>query len=72
MKVSDYRIVTAANPKKVANAVMAYLHDGWELFGTPFPAPEGIGPAHLPCEQVTDFVGNPAHRAGKPYSHQHG
>ena len=41
MKVSDYRIVTAANPKKVANAVMAYLHDGWELFGTPFPAPEG-------------------------------
>ena len=42
MKVSDYRIVTAANPKKVANAVMAYLHDGWELFGTPFPAPEGI------------------------------
>ena len=23
-------------------------------------------PAHLPCEQVTDFVGNPAHRAGKP------
>ena len=36
MKVSDYKIVTAANPKKVANAVMAYLHDGWELFGTPF------------------------------------
>ena len=40
MKVSDYKIVIAANPKKVANAVMAYLHDGWELFGTPFPAPD--------------------------------
>jgi hypothetical protein len=45
MKVSDYKIVTAGNPKKVANAVMAYLNDGWELFGTPFPAPEGIGQA---------------------------
>jgi hypothetical protein len=39
MKVSDYKIVTASNPKKVANAVMEYLRDGWELFGTPFPAP---------------------------------
>jgi hypothetical protein len=45
MKVFDYKIVTAANPKKVANAVMAYLHDGWELFGTPFPTPDGIGQA---------------------------
>ena len=45
MKVSEYKIVTAANPKKVANAVMAYLHDGWGLFGTPFPAPDGIGQA---------------------------
>ena len=36
MKVSDYKIVTAGNPKKVANAVMAYLNDGWELFGTLF------------------------------------
>ena len=45
MKVSDYKIVTAANSKKVANAVMAYLRDGWELFGTPFPAPDGIGHA---------------------------
>ena len=45
MKVSDYKIVTAANSKKVANAVMAYLRDGWELFGTPFPAPDGIGQA---------------------------
>ena len=45
MKVSDYKIITAANPKKVANAVMAYLNDGWELFGTPFQAPEGIGQA---------------------------
>jgi hypothetical protein len=45
MKVFDYKIVTAGNPKKVANAVMAYLNDGWELFGTTFPAPEGIGQA---------------------------
>jgi hypothetical protein len=45
MKVSDYKIITAANPKKVANAVMAYLRDGWELFGTPFQAPDGIGQA---------------------------
>lgn len=45
MKVSDYKIITAANPKKVANAVMAYLNDGWELFDTPFQVPEGIGQA---------------------------
>jgi hypothetical protein len=45
MKVSDYKIVTAGNSKKVANAVMAYLREGWELFGTPFPAPDGIGQA---------------------------
>jgi hypothetical protein len=45
MKLSDYKIVTAGNPKKVANAVMAYLNDGWELFGTPFQKPEGIGQA---------------------------
>jgi hypothetical protein len=45
MKVSDYKIITAANPKKVANAVMAYLNDGWELFGPPFQVPEGIGQA---------------------------
>ena len=45
MKVSDHKIVTAANSKKVANAVMAYLREGWELFGTPFPAPDGIGQA---------------------------
>jgi hypothetical protein len=24
---------------------MAYLNDGWELFGTPFQVPEGIGQA---------------------------
>ena len=36
MKVSDYKIVTAANPKKVANAVMAYLHDGWEFLALLF------------------------------------
>jgi hypothetical protein len=45
MKLSDYKIVTAGNPKKVANAVVAYLNDGWELFGTPFQTPEGIGQA---------------------------
>jgi hypothetical protein len=26
MKLSDHKIVTAGNPKKVANAVMAYLN----------------------------------------------
>jgi hypothetical protein len=31
--------------EKVANAVMAYLHDGWELFGTPFQVPDRIGQA---------------------------
>ena len=53
MNVSDYKIVTAANPKKVANAVMAYLHDGWELFGTPFPAPDGIGQAVVKARCVS-------------------
>jgi hypothetical protein len=53
MKVSGYKIVPAANPKKVVNAVMAYLRDRWELFGTPFPAPNGIGQAVVKRDAFT-------------------